>query len=161
MAALTQLQEEPVQPFRHSHLEMGTRGVRKQLPGGFAQVTKSSGIPRCVAVGCGKCWTYRVGLRLVEPAVSGAEQAERHLGVGPHLGQAGQGLTHLKGWRSMWEDACRKPPPSTNPNQPQRPGWHQSCWHISEATTALDPSPSVEEQSSQEMGPALTWPSLK
>lgn len=46
MAALTQLQEEPVQPFRHSHLGMGTRGVREQLRGGFAEATKSGGIPR-------------------------------------------------------------------------------------------------------------------
>lgn len=46
---------------------------------------------------------YRVRLRLMEPAVSRAEQAEGHLGVGPHLGQAGQGLAHLQGWRPMWE----------------------------------------------------------
>lgn len=58
MAALTQLQEEPVQPFRHCHLGMGTRGVREQPHGGFAQATKSSGIPRCVPVGCGKGWVY-------------------------------------------------------------------------------------------------------
>lgn len=40
--------------------------------------------------------TYRVGLWLVEPAVSGAEQVQGHLRVVPHLQQAGQRLTHLR-----------------------------------------------------------------
>lgn len=38
---------------------------------------------------------YRVGLRLVEPAMSGAELVEGCLRVVPHLRQAGQDLTHL------------------------------------------------------------------
>lgn len=50
MAALTQLQEEPVQPFRHGHLGMGMSRVR-ELRGGFAEATKSGGIPRCVCPG--------------------------------------------------------------------------------------------------------------
>lgn len=143
MAALTQLQEEPVQPFCHGHLGWERGGSGSSSVVALLEPPSPSGIPKWE---CGKCRTYRVGLWLVEPAVSGAEQVQGHLGMGPHLRQAGQGLTHLQGWGSMWEDPCRKPTPSANPNEPPRPGWHQSCWRISEATTALDPSPSVEEE---------------
>lgn len=157
-----------MQPFRHGHLEREQEGSGssswechwvwwpEQQPLDLLRPPNSSGIPRCVPGGCGKCWTYRVGLWLVEPAVSRAEQVEGHLGVGPHLRQAGQGLTHLQGWRSRWEGPCGKPPP-----EPPHLGQHQSCWHISEATTAPESSSSLEEEPSQEMGPPLTWPSLK
>lgn len=86
VAALTQLQEEPVQPFRHGHLGWEQEGSGSSSVVALLGPPSPSGIPKWE---CGKCWTYRVGLWLVEPAVSGAEQVEGHLGMGPHLRQAG------------------------------------------------------------------------
>lgn len=76
MAALTQLQEEPVQPFRHCHLGMGTRGVREQLRGGFAQATKSSGIPRW-NVGWGRASGVWEGLEVPGKAEARGAGGER------------------------------------------------------------------------------------
>lgn len=96
LPGLPQLCEEEVQLLRHGHLvREGTPSVLRDAAGarGLHQGRRFGTGPGSIAPG--KRRTYRVGLRLAEPAVSGAEPAEGRLRVAPHLRQAGQDLAHL------------------------------------------------------------------
>lgn len=96
LPGLLQLCEEEVQLLRHGHLvQEGTLSILGDTAGarGLHQGRRMGMGPGLIKPS--KRPTYRVGLRLAEPAVSGAELAEGRLRVVPHLRQAGQDLTHL------------------------------------------------------------------
>lgn len=106
LAGLLQLGKELVEPLCHGHLAQEQEGTVSvcsplQLHGGATVLCSShqGHALRCVLVVPSKRWTYWVGLRVMEPAVSRVEQAEGHLSVGSHLWQAGQRLTQLQGRR--------------------------------------------------------------